>query len=225
MRVLAFNGWAQQEESIRAVLPADAPIVPYGDCASVEAVFRRVQAQDSAPDVLFGWSLGGQLAVRAVAAGILRPKRLVLMGAPFQLVSDRHFKGGVSRAVIAASRLALQANAALMLREFQGTLLAQGDSRAREIRRVTKDYVAPVAGMHWLFWFDELAHFSCRPLDFTGFPPTDIIHGVEDAVIPFGSAVAFHTRIAGSTLHRMEKCGHAPHWHDANFVKTVITGA
>lgn len=225
MHVVALNGWAQRAESIRNVLPEDAPIVYYGDCASVETVFKRLQAHPAEPDVLFGWSLGGQLAVRAVAAGIIRPRRLVLMGAPFQLVSDRHFKGGVSRAVTVASRLALQANAELMLKEFQGTLLAQGDGNAREIRRIARDYVASVAGMEWLFWFDELAHFSCRHLDFSGFPPTDIIHGVEDAVIPFGSAVAFHTHIAGSTLHRVEKCGHAPHWHDANFIRTVITGA
>lgn len=225
MRVLALNGWAQQAESIRNVLPEDAQIVYYGDCASVEAVFKRLQAADTTPDVLFGWSLGGQLAVRAVAAGILRPKKLVLMGAPFQLISDKQFKGGVMKPVIAASRLALQANADMMLREFQGMMLAQGDSKAKQVRAAAKDYVAPSAGNEWLFWFDELAHFSCRHLDFADFPPTHIIHGEEDAVIPFGSAVAFHSHIQGSTLHRIEKCGHAPHWHDANFVKTVITGA
>lgn len=225
MKVLALNGWAQKAESIRNVLPEGAEIVGYGDCASVETVFKRMQEAHAEPDVLFGWSLGGQLSVRAVAAGIIRPKRLVLMGAPYQLVSDREFKGGVNKAVVMASRLALATNAEFMLKEFQGTMLAQGDSLAATVRAEAKDWVAGTEGMEWMFWFDELAHFSCRHLDFGGFPPTDIIHGDGDAVIPFGSAEAFHARIAGSTLHRMKKCGHAPHWHDANFVKTVITGA
>lgn len=225
MQVLALNGWAQKADSIRSILPESADVVGYGDCASVETVFRRIQDANPAPDVLVGWSLGGQLAARAIAAGVVRPGRLVLIAAPFQLVADRKFRGGVSKAVIMASRMALAANAGFMLREFQGDMLAKGDSKAHEIKAIAPEHLAPVEGMEWLFWFDELAHFSCRHLDFSGFPPTQIIHGEEDAVIPFPNGEALHNHIPGSALHRMQKCGHAPHWHDANFVRTAIKGA
>lgn len=225
MEVVALNGWAQKAESLREVLPEGSATVYYGDCASVETVFKRLQQANPEPDVLLGWSLGGQLSVRAVAAGIIKPKKLVLLGAPFQMVADKHFRGGSPKALVAASRFALAANAELMLREFQATMLAKGDSCAEAIKAVAPQYLAPMEGMQWLFWFDELARYSCRELDFSGFPPTHIIHGEEDAVIPFANAEAFCERIAGAQLHRLKKCGHAPHWHDANFVKAVITGA
>lgn len=226
MKVLALSGWAQYAASLDAVLPDDATKIDYGDCKSVEAVFKRIAESGAAePDVAVGWSLGGQLLVRATAAGVIAPKKLVLLDAPYQLVADKQFRKGKAKMMVAASRLALQANASLMLREFQAEFLAQGDSNAAHIREVSPQYLAAEEGKEWLFWFDELAHFSCAGLDFGGFPPTHIIHGQRDAVIPYANAEAFCERIAASTLHSLPKCGHAPHWHDANFVKQVITGA
>lgn len=226
MHILALGGWAQYAQSLDNVLPEGAEKVFYGDCASVEAAFSRIQSVGlSRPDIAVGWSLGGQLLVRATAVGIIRPKRLVLLAAPFQLVADKHFRGGKPRLMVAASRLALQADAGFMLRQFQADMLAQGDSNAAAIKEISPHYLAPVEGMEWLFWFDELARFSCNNLDFRAFPPTDIIHGDNDAVIPYANGEAFAAHIAGSRLHELEKCGHAPHWHDANFVKQVITGA
>lgn len=225
MNVFALSGWAQRAASLDAVLPENAVKVDYGDCTSVEQVFRRITGSGLAqPDVAVGWSLGGQLLVRATAAGVIAPKKLVLLGAPYQLVADKQFRKGKPKMVVAASRLALQANAGLMLREFQAEFLAQGDSNAAAIRAVAPQYLALGEGMHWLFWFDELAHFSCAGLDFGGFPPTHIIHGQRDAVIPYANAAAFAERIAAASLHALPECGHAPHWHDANFVKQVITG-
>lgn len=225
MSVLAINGWAQKADSIRSILPESADLVGYGDCNNVEEVFKRIAATNPEPDVMVGWSLGGQLALRAVAAGVARPKKLVLLGAPYQMVADKHFKGGTPKMMVLASRAALATNAEFMLREFQAGMLAKGDSKEAAIKATAPAYLAPVEGMEWLFWFDELERFSCRHLDFSGFPPTHIIHGDNDAVIPFANAEHLHAQIAGSTLHKLEKCGHAPHWHDENFVKTIITDA
>lgn len=226
MKILALSGWAQYAQSLDNVVPEGAEKIFYGDCASVAAVFARIQAAGMPqPDIVIGWSLGGQLLVRAIAAGIIRPKRLVLLAAPFQLVADKHFRGGKPRLMVAASRLALLADAGFMLRQFQADMLAQGDSNAAAIKEISPQYLAPTDGMEWLYWFDELARFSCRDLDFSAFPPTDIIHGHNDAVIPYANGEAFAEHIRGSRLHGLEKCGHAPHWHDANFVKQVITGA
>lgn len=224
MRVLALSGWVQYAQSLDSVLPDDAVKIAYGDCSSVEAVFKRMkEAEMPQPDVAVGWSLGGQLLARAVAAGVIAPKRLVLLGAAYQLVSDKHFSGGKSKMVIGATRLALQANMSATLKQFQVESLAQGDSHSEFIRATAPQFLNLDEENDWLFWFDELARFSCRTLDFSGFPRTSIVHGQNDPVIPYANAIEFNKRIDAATLHSLPNCGHAPHWHDANFVKSIIT--
>jgi pimeloyl-ACP methyl ester carboxylesterase len=224
MHVLALSGWAQFANSLEDVLPPDAHSVSYGDCAGPDEVFARL-AVVAQPDVAVGWSLGGQLLVRAVAAGIIRPRHLVLLGAPYQLVADARFPEGKSKRVVAGSRLALKLGAGLMLREFQHDFLAYGDREAASIKRIAPRYLDLRPQNDWLLWYDELARFSCADVDFSAFARTSIIHGTKDVVIPPANATAFARSIKGAELHLLEECGHAPHWHDANFVKQVITGA
>lgn len=225
MKTLALSGWAQYPESLANVVPEDTTFFSYGEYGSVDACFAAMKKlPQTSPHIAIGWSLGGQLLVRAIAEGVLKPKWLVLLAAPFQLVADSQFRGGVPKAVVNASRLALKANPGLMLSEFQAMLLARGDSRADHIKAVSPKFLAQDKQMHWNFWYDELVRFSCYEIDFSRFPPTDIIHGTEDAVIPYPNALAFAKRLPVSSLHRLNFCGHAPHWHDANFVRRVITG-
>ncbi|MCH2548031.1 MAG: alpha/beta hydrolase [Alphaproteobacteria bacterium] len=223
MSVLALSGWAQYAASLDAILPDNALKVEYGDCTSVEAVFNRIQSANIAePDVAIGWSLGGQLLVRAIAAGVIAPKHLVLLGAPYQVVADKYFKAGKNKFTIGASRLALKVNADAMLQQFQADLLAKGDSNSAHIKAIAPQYLAPSDCNAWLFWFDELERFSCRDLKLSNFPPTTIVHGKNDAVIPYPNSLEFADKIKNSTLHSLENCGHAPHWHDTNFVKSII---
>lgn len=225
MKALALSGWAQYVASLDSVLPENAHKIDYGDCTSVDAVFQRIaESGMHQPDVAVGWSLGGQLLVRATAAGIIQPKHLVLLGAPYQLVADKRFKGGKPKMMATALRLAFTANADALLNRFQAEFLAQGDSHAECIKEAAPHFLAPAACNAWLFWLDELIHYSCSGLDFSHFPRTSIIHGQNDAVIPYANAVEFSQKIQNSTLYPLANCGHAPHWHDANFVRNVITG-
>lgn len=224
MSVLALNGWAQAPEALSMVLPDNASIFSYGEYHKVDDCFAALKQGETAPDVAVGWSLGGQLLVRAVAAKVLQPKRIVLLAAPFQLVSDAHFHGGVPKAMLMASRLALAAAPAKMLEEFQAYMLGKGDSKEEQIHAKAPRYLNQNPHMHWLFWFDELMRYSCRELDFSNFPSTDIIHGTEDAVVPFASGKAFAEHIPHACLHRLPMCGHAPHWHNPVLVSSIICG-
>jgi pimeloyl-[acyl-carrier protein] methyl ester esterase len=221
MQVLALSGWAQYAASLGNVLPDDAHRVDYGDCTTVEAVFKRLSLTPE-PDVAVGWSLGGQLLVRAVAAQAIRPKHLVLLGAPYQLVANAHFRGGRPKMATKALRMAFTLNADALLQKFQADFLAEGDCHAEHIKNAAPHFLAPAACNEWLFWLDQLIEFSCKGLDFSAFPRTDIIHGKQDAVIPFANAERFAECIPHAVLHALPDCGHAPHWHNANFVKTVI---
>lgn len=225
MPSLALSGWAQTADALSDVLPDGSQKITYGDCVDVPAVFSRMREANAAPEVAVGWSLGGQLLVRAIAAGVVRPQRLVLLGAPWQLVADKRFVGGKPKAMVAGSRLALKAAQEKMLSEFQKEFLAYGDSNAAHIKAVAPQSLDLCPQNDWLRWYDELASFSCADLDFSGFPRTVVIHGEKDVVIPPANATAFAQAITGAELHMLPKCGHAPHWHDANFVRQVITGA
>lgn len=225
MKSLALSGWAQYAASLENVLPENAHKIDYGDCTSVEAVFQRISESGmQQPDVAVGWSLGGQLLVRATATGIIQPKHLVLLGAPYQLVANKQFREGKSKMMTAALRLAFTTNADALLNRFQAEFLAQGDCNAGCIKEAAPHYLAPAACNAWLFWLDELIHYSCSELNFGHFTRTSIIHGQNDAVIPYANAVEFSHKIQHSTLYSLPNCGHAPHWHDANFVRNVITG-
>lgn len=221
MSTLALSGWGQPADALAPVCPADTVFFDYAAHPSVDACMAELGKCRA--DVAVGWSLGGQVLVRAVAAGIFKPKRLVLIAAPFQCAADAFFPLATPPAMLAASRAGFIANADAMLKQFS-MFLALGDVKQQEVVRQLLGHAAPVAGENWLFWFDELVRFSCRSLDFSQFPPTDIIHGREDAVIRMAQGEAFQKAIPHAQMHVMAGCGHVPHWHDASFVRRVIKG-
>lgn len=224
MKVITLAGWAQKSESIASLAPDGAEVVclDYGRHASYDAFLNALPEAIEA-DMAIAWSLGAQLAMRLVAAGRLQAKQLVLIAPPYQLVADKHFPAGVSAKLVKASRLGLSLQPQGMLRQFQSASLALGDSHKAGVMREARQWLAE-QGYHFLEWFDILAGFSAFALEFAGFPQTTIIHGREDAVIPFANGELLAAKIPSARLVAVEKCGHAPHWHDANFVKAVING-
>lgn len=222
MSMLTLSGWGQPPDALAPVCPAGTQFFNYAAYPSVDACMAELGKHQC--DTVIGWSLGGQIAVRAVAAGILRPKRLVLIAAPFQCCADAFFENATPAAMLAASRAALVANADAMMQQFIA-FLAMGDSNPQNIIHHLMRHRATIKKQNWLFWFDELVRFSCRSLDFHHFPPTDIIHGDHDAVIRFPQALAFENAIPNATLHKFSGCGHVPHWHDPERVRQIIAGA
>ena len=220
MYALALSGWGQPADAISNVCPPETAYFNYADYDSVDHCFDDLNAHREV-EVAIGWSLGGQILVRAIAAGVIRPKKLVLLAAPFQCAADNHFPLGTPLAMLQASRMAFMENADAMLQQF-AAFLAMGDSEPQRIVRELMNHRAVTQGQNWLFWFDELVRFSCRTLDFAGFPETHIIHGDQDAVIRLPQGEAFAAAIKNSKLHVLKGCGHVPHWHDASFVRRVI---
>src|SRR5262249_47693514 len=84
---ICLSGWGQAHDSLEIIAP-QAQHVPYKPYPSFDAFAGTLHGIQC--DMLIGWSLGGQLAARLVAAGILQPKRLVLLAAPFQFLADTH---------------------------------------------------------------------------------------------------------------------------------------
>jgi pimeloyl-[acyl-carrier protein] methyl ester esterase len=171
------------------------------------------------PDLAIGWSLGGQLLVRAVAAGRVTPKALLLLGAPFQHVADAHFPQGVPLGAASEYRENYRHAPMETLKQFMG-YIGYGDRFATRIIRSLNQHIT--LWDNGLFWLDELMRTSCRILDFSRFPKTILVHGTEDKVISPENAKAFKAKIPHAELLLWSDCGHAPHLHNPDVLRKVI---
>jgi pimeloyl-ACP methyl ester carboxylesterase len=135
-------------------------------------------------------------------------------------VADAHFAHGVPQAVADEVSENYSRGANAMLGGFH-TLIALGDAHEKDIVRALDATLR--VWKRGAFWLHELARASCRTLDFSGFPPTTIVHGLKDKVITPASAVAYARSIAQSELHVWPLCAHAPHLHDPQTLSDLVS--
>ncbi len=215
---LAISGWGQPHDALSAVLP-DAVHAGYAGQKSVAAALAVIAGDH---DHIVGWSLGGQLAVRAIAAGLARPRRLTLIATPFQFVESPEIKLGMKRDAFEKFRDNYAANPRRTL-DKAWELVVKGDGHADTVR----GYLAPekkerTLAADWLQWLHLLDGYTCDGLDFSNFPPTLLIHGKSDVVVAPEQSARFARAIPGATHIEWDACGHAPHWHNAAELKRLI---
>lgn len=223
MTTLTLSGWTQPAGTLLSVAPAAHPF-DYSDYATPEASFAALHPLAEAEHVI-GWSLGGLLAIQAIRAGILRPKRLTLLAAPYQFVSDEAFRGGMDPLTYEQFRANYASDATRTMQRF-AALMGKGD---REGTRVAREltYHDTVTDTHrWLPWLDWLGATTLRGADLSGLPPTLLVHGTGDAIAPFAQAEALKAAIPHARLERWDDAGHAPHLHDrTRLLETIRTHA
>lgn len=208
--VLALSGWGQPHDALEAVAPG-ARHVDYAG-GTLEQAMDTLAGYADARTVI-GWSMGGMLAVRAVAAGVLRPERLVLIATPYQFARTPARALGMPQDVLAQYRENFVRSPERTLQKSYA-LIAHGDARAERVQPQLQAARARLPGHDWLYWLDVLAAGSAQGLDLQGFPPTVLVHGDRDAVIRLEQSEAFARALPQAALHVFEGCGHAPHWHD-----------
>lgn len=229
MRAVAVSGWGQPADALAAVAP-DAAFVNFAD---LDARFTLDAIAEAGKDceLAIGWSLGGQLLVRAIAAGMMRPKKLVLVATSFQFVASPLLPPpasggskniGMPRDTFRMFRDNYAENPERTLRKAWD-LIAYGDTREAEVKKhlAREDMKKALAG-NWLAWLDDLERFSCEGLVLDDFPPTLLIHGDRDAVVRYEQSERFLERLPQARLVTFSGCGHAPHWHDAKRAKEEI---
>ncbi len=203
MNIVCLTGWQQEPDALAGIAP-DALHFEYGAYDNVHAMFKALPDN---VDLAIGWSLGGQLLVRAIAEGYIKTDRLLLLSASFQCIAKAHFSQGMPEPDFRAIKNSYRTNPQEMLARFQA--------------------LAGIGGMpdlwdNGLFWLEELGRTSCRTLDFSNFPETWVIHSTNDAVVSFASAEEFVTRIPSSTLFPLRACGHAPHLRNSDLLIRLI---
>ena len=74
----------------------------------------------------------------------------------------------------------------------------------------------------WLPWMDFLESHSAGGTDYSHLPPSLILHGRRDAIVPVAQAIRLATALPHSTLSIWEEAGHALHHHDAARLRREI---
>ncbi len=215
MRTVTLSGWGQPHDALAQLVPG-AEHIDYAHAANATEAMRMLAAHQ--PERIIGWSLGGQLAVRAIAAKMIQPKQLVLIAVPYQFVAG----DALGRETFAKFFANYQANPRRTLHKAWELLHyedARSDYIADQLAALDKD---AVLAKDWLRWLSLLEHFSCEALDFNHFPNTLLVHGKRDKVVEPSQSARMAARIKNSRLELWEDCGHAPHWHDAARLRTLI---
>lgn len=221
MRILTLSGWGQPHDVLELIAP-DATHFDYSEYHEMENALAAIAAAADSHDMVIGWSLGGQLAVRAIAKGLMKPKRLMLIGTPFQFVKTIDSPIGIPRDVHEQFRYNYITDPARTL-DRAWELIAKDDKEHRRVRSFTGvQSKEKILGKDWLRWLDMLDGFTCADLEFKHFPPTLLVHGERDAVVWAEQAPMFAKAIPKNALSVWKECGHAPHWHDTEKLKKMV---
>jgi pimeloyl-[acyl-carrier protein] methyl ester esterase len=217
MRTVTLSGWGQPHDALASIIPGSTAI-DYAHTANAEEALRMIGSLAQYAERIIGWSLGGQLAVRAVARGVVAPKQLVLLATPYQFVDD----GAMGRETFDKFHANYTANPKRTL-DKAWELIHYEDAQAPYIRNqmATLDKDA-VLKKDWLRWLNLLDGFSCDKLDFKNFPPTLLVHGMKDKVVAAAQSQRMASRIKHAKLELWKECGHAPHLHDIKRLRQMV---
>ena len=221
MKILALSGWGQPHNTLADIAP-DATHFDYADYTTTNEALAGIAQEGKRHDAIVGWSLGGQLAVRAIAGGLIQPKKLILIGVPFQFVRSDHSKIGMPRDQFDKFRDNYAKNAQRTLKKAW-ELIIMGDNNPEYVKnRLEKYDKAAVMEKNWLDWLDMLDGFSCNELDFSNFPSSLLLYGEQDYVVDHSQSAEFSRVIPEAKFISFSGAGHAPHWHDTEAVKRHI---
>lgn len=222
---LCLSGWGQKFDSLEFIF-SDEVFGPsffcssfdYSKLDSVEKFFDEI-AKEKNPDILLGWSLGGQLALRAIAKKILTPKLLVLIAPPFQMIKDSRIQAGMAPTTFDEFYKNFSQAPTQTLKQF-AILTAMNDRNASGIAK-TLD-ISDENFSQLKFWLEELSRFSCFDLDFSKMPRTLYFHGAGDMIVHSSQAEYFHQKIPNLRQEIFKNCGHAPQLSDVEKMRKII---
>jgi pimeloyl-[acyl-carrier protein] methyl ester esterase len=216
MTILCLSGWQQPANALSPLMP-DAV---HFDYSAYDNMRKMLAALPRAPHLAVGWSLGGQLLVRAIAEGYTKPEHLVLLAAPFQWVADAEFTQGIPLGAVEEVRGNYINDPEAMLKNLHA-LIALGDVKEKQIIRSLNAMLR--LWENGMYWLDKLTYASCRRFDFSAFPPTTIVHGLKDKVIHPVNAEAYAEALPQAELQLWPECAHAPHLHDINALSDIVS--
>lgn len=211
MSTLLLSGWAQPADALSHLAPG-ATQFDYSDYPSFEAAIDALSTLK--PSHVVAWSTGGQLALRALVAGAIKPAHLTLIAAPVQFVSAPHGPKGMDPLTYQLFRDSYAKDPTRTRARFHA-LVAKGDRDARKVMGQLRDHPEVENTDRWLPWLEAMAAHKLDMAGLASIPPTLIIHGMNDQVVPLTQSEALVAHLPNAQLNRWAEVGHAPHLHDA----------
>ncbi|MBX9725898.1 MAG: alpha/beta hydrolase, partial [Rickettsiales bacterium] len=147
------------------------------------------------------------------AAGALHPEHLTLIAAPMQFVSDANLEG-MDATTYQLFRESYVRDPARTKARFHG-LIAKGDREMKRVMGLLAHHPNVESVAHWLPWLENLAAYRLDVSALASAPPTLIIHGMNDAIVPLAQSEALAAALPSAQLNAWAEVGHAPHVHDA----------
>lgn len=210
MSTLLLSGWSQPVDALAHL--ADDPILfDYSDYPNADAAIEALKKMPHTQCV--GWSMGGQLLLRAMAAGAIAPKHVTLIAAPMQFVSDAAVKG-MDPLTYQLFRDGYAKDPARTKTRFHG-LVAKGDRDMRRVMEMLGHHPEVENTARWLPWLEDLAAHRLDVAALASAPPTLIIHGMNDQIVPHAQSEMLMRYLPNAQLNSWAEVGHAPHVHDA----------
>ncbi|HLD76773.1 MAG TPA: alpha/beta hydrolase [Rickettsiales bacterium] len=223
-QILCLSGWGQKFDSLEVIfddkkfVDFHATSLDYSNLNSVEEFFSSLKNFQFA-EIIIGWSLGGQLAIRAIANGLLNPKYLILIAPPFQMIKDARVQEGMDSNIFNEFYENLKKAPNDTLKQFT-ILMAMNDKNATEIARCLD--VSDKNFSQLIFWLEELARFSCFDIDFSKMPKTLYFHGEGDMIVNISQMNYFKNHIKNFHGEVFKNCGHAPQLSDLGRLREII---
>lgn len=210
----AWGRFSQRLGAGLAVQAVELPghgTAPYGPGPFTAAGFASALARASNATTWLGWSLGGQLALRAALDFPERVQRVILFAAGASFIARPHWPWGMDPADFSRFRAAVEADPAGALRRFNGWQVA-GSKRSRETlkelnRRLGESVPGARAlsdGLDILGSLDlsgELEALRCSVL---------LLAGAEDRLVAPESLRRTAALIPGAQFSLIPGAGHAP---------------
>ncbi len=219
-KVLLLPGWAQNSGSLVSLFNDSSgrffiDDTNYLDHSSFTDFTNKVRGRDY--DLLIGWSLGGQIALRLLNELAISTKSLVLLATPFDFI-DLQFEQKQKTDFADFYNLALSAPN-LAIKRLIALSALNDDKQQLVIEEMTKNKF--LSG-HLPYWLNELKDFSCRNINFSKIPATLIIQGKNDAVVCRNQLEYFKKSAINAQYIIINGCGHAPQISAKQQVQEII---
>ena len=217
-KITVISGFGQEPQTFKNVFSnKDVIALDYLQNKNFEDLLTSdLKAYDN--EVVIGWSLGGQVAIRLIEKQILKPKLLILIATPFQFVEDDKNEVGMPLELFNQFQYVLNDKPKHAL----GYLEHLTSLQDKNPEDVLKNMVAIENTDNLNSWLQELKDFNCFNVDFKNFPKTIYICGDGDAVVNSKQYTYFNERLSDFEMQMIFSCGHAPHFSHKNEFLNII---
>ena len=167
-KITILSGFGQEPETLKKVFNnKDVIALDYLQTKNFEDLLTQdLTAYDN--EVVIGWSLGGQVAIRLIEKQILKPKLLILIATPFQFIQNEINKVGVLREIFESFENILIFDKIEALNQL--AYLSAGNDENSDLVFENMKPIKNTSNLN--SWLQELKDFNCFNVDFKNFPKT-----------------------------------------------------